>query len=451
MVSDDNPAPIEARGLMAYYSDPVGWLAAVPANVAVHPVAPGVADPVFIVERELTVEVLNDADRFFRAGAVQGGENDSATRRVSYGLLSMNGAEHSRHRAPLLSALRRRSALPEFYCSTASIFDQVTEHWTSGTVVDVLPALRETSFRSVAELVLGIRDPVATRRAALALDAWIDHQMQPRNRAMGKAGDLAAGVEELSLELEEAVDDAVRALDDVDLTPYTRWLLTAYRTGEIDRRAYVGQLVTVLSAAWETTSSAAGWAILLLTQFPDEAHVLGRLFAGRALPDWEDVAEHAALTAFLAEVLRLCSPAVGVKRVTTRPEWMGGLAVTSGAEVICSQFLRHRDPAAWPDPHRFRPARWRDASPNPADYFPFGLGWRRCVGESMADAQLRGILTRLLARFSVVAEPGGVVGPVVRLATSPGPALVVRLGPAGQRAPVVSVAGSWRRLVQAVP
>jgi cytochrome P450 len=73
--------------------------------------------------------------------------------------------------------------------------------------------------------------------------------------------------------------------------------------------------------------------------------------------------------------------------------------LTPGMLVACSAVLVHRDPELWPDPDRFDPTRFLDARPSPSEYFPFGGGIRRCIGEAFALYEMRVVLAALLLRY----------------------------------------------------
>lgn len=109
----------------------------------------------------------------------------------------------------------------------------------------------------------------------------------------------------------------------------------------------------------------------------------------------------------------------------------GGHRVTAGAYVVFSQYVTHSDPTLWPDPLRFSPERWDRSrvgyrSPSPYEYLPFGTGFRRCIGASLATAELAATLALLVQRCDLslaVAE----VRPTGLTATYPDVGVPVRV------------------------
>ena len=64
-----------------------------------------------------------------------------------------------------------------------------------------------------------------------------------------------------------------------------------------------------------------------------------------------------------------------------------GFTIPSGATLLASQIVVHRDPRFWEDPEPFDPLRFSEekklSRPEFA-YFPFGDGSRKCISEARA-------------------------------------------------------------------
>jgi len=90
-----------------------------------------------------------------------------------------------------------------------------------------------------------------------------------------------------------------------------------------------------------------------------------------------------------------------VARVVTRETTIAGTRMPAGSVAAAVIYLVHRRPDLWPDPTRFDPSRFVGAKPDPAHYFPFGGGTRRCLGMAFASYEMRIVLATILARFDV--------------------------------------------------
>jgi cytochrome P450 len=61
--------------------------------------------------------------------------------------------------------------------------------------------------------------------------------------------------------------------------------------------------------------------------------------------------------------------------------------------------LVHRDGRAFPDPDAFRPERFLSADAADTPYLPFGGGARRCLGQPLAETEIRSVLPAILRRI----------------------------------------------------
>jgi cytochrome P450 family 4 len=194
---------------------------------------------------------------------------------------------------------------------------------------------------------------------------------------------------------------------------------------------------TFLFAGEDTTSSLLSWAAYELSRSPaDQAAVRDELrrvlgpgpVAGPIPPEALRRLEYVG--AVLKEALRLWPPFPLVPRVNRRGGLaVAGCAVPAGAVVELNVYAAHRDPAAWPEPDAFRPARWLGpaaaaaaAARGPCAFVPFLAGPRNCIGQRLAMQEAAAALAVLLFRFEL--RPAAGAGPVV-------PAFVVTLEPRG--------------------
>ncbi|MFB6395732.1 cytochrome P450 [Polymorphospora lycopeni] len=140
----------------------------------------------------------------------------------------------------------------------------------------------------------------------------------------------------------------------------------------------LANLVLLLVAGFETTTNLLGTGIRILLTHPEQADRL------RADPD--------LAPAFVEEILRYDSPVQLTSRFTTSPLDLGdGLRVDSGAELTMLLGSANRDPARYPDPHRFDPDR-----PN-IQPVSFGGGAHYCLGAPLARLEAQVAFPLLLA------------------------------------------------------
>ena len=103
--------------------------------------------------------------------------------------------------------------------------------------------------------------------------------------------------------------------------------------------------------------------------------------------------------AFAEEMLRIDPPLHLFTRHVYEAVEVGGHRLAPGAEVALLLGAANRDPAAWPDPARFDPAR------DTRGQMAFGAGIHFCLGAPLARLELRIALEALAAVPLRLAEP----------------------------------------------
>ncbi|MEI2702676.1 MAG: cytochrome P450 [Baekduia sp.] len=174
------------------------------------------------------------------------------------------------------------------------------------------------------------------------------------------------------------------------------------------------ELMTLLIAGHETTATSVSWAMERLTRHPEQ---LDRLHDSVAAGDG-DYAE-----AVIRESLRLRPVLPFVVRELQEPATVGGWEYPEGTWLAPSIFLVHRRPDLYPDPLSFNADRWIGVRPSPYHWFPFGGGVRRCVGAAFAEAEMRVVLSAIVAAVRLApadARPERVRRRVITLVPSRG-------------------------------
>jgi cytochrome P450 len=198
-------------------------------------------------------------------------------------------------------------------------------------------------------------------------------------------------------------------------------LLAAYnpdgdRLGDVEVR---DQVISLISSGYDSSSSAAGWAVYALLSHP-RVYDRVRDEVARVAGDEVLTAEHLGRMEYVGhtvnEILRIFTPGVLTGRTATEDVEFAGYRIAKGTKVLYSQYVTHRLPELWPDPEQFRPERWDPSAPGyrepvPFSFVPFGAGYRRCIGYAFAELELRALIAEL-ARGTDLSLVGGPVKPV---------------------------------------
>lgn len=188
-----------------------------------------------------------------------------------------------------------------------------------------------------------------------------------------------------------AYRDAMRAIESMDdylaahiaglrRDPGDDILSTLVRSGDLDLRELQAGASLLMGAGFETTVNLIGNAIAALSAHPDQ------LAIAQADPDrWPDVVE---------ETLRYDPPVQTTARQALEDVEIDGTTIREGSTVILSLAGANRDPAVFPDPHRFDIDR-----PNLKEHVAFSSGIHACLGASLARMEAVHALRALYTRY----------------------------------------------------
>jgi cytochrome P450 len=166
-------------------------------------------------------------------------------------------------------------------------------------------------------------------------------------------------------------------------------LAHADATREMPMMEFIGNLSLLIVGGNDTTRNSMTGGLMALNEFPDEYRKL------QANPDLVDSA--------VSEIIRYVTPVVHMRRTATQDTEIGGKKIKAGEKVIMWYVSGNRDEDVIDDPNRFIADRAR-----PRQHLSFGFGIHRCVGNRLAELQLKILWQEILARFpmiEVVGEP----------------------------------------------
>jgi cytochrome P450 len=150
------------------------------------------------------------------------------------------------------------------------------------------------------------------------------------------------------------------------------------------------EVITIFLAGYETVASALTWTWYLLSQNPEAEQKMQQEVddvLGRRMPTADDVSKLKYVEMVLAEAMRLYPPAWAMGRLALADFELGPYRLPAGTTVLISQFITQRDERNFDDPLRFNPERFAPAGRATFpkfSYFPFGAGFRQCIGEALA-------------------------------------------------------------------
>ncbi|XP_039828467.1 cytochrome P450 81Q32-like [Panicum virgatum] len=170
----------------------------------------------------------------------------------------------------------------------------------------------------------------------------------------------------------------------------------------------------MFGAGTETTSTTTEWAMALLLNHPEKLKK-AQAEIDAAVGTWslitpDDVPRLGYLQSIINETLRLYPAApLLLPHESSADCKVGGYDVPRGTMLLVNVYAIHRDPAAWEDPAEFRPERFEDGEAEGRLLMPFGMGRRKCPGETLALRTVGLVLGTLIQCFDWDRVDGAVV------------------------------------------
>jgi cytochrome P450 len=348
---DDLEAP-EAHALLARLraDEPVSWLPALGGWL--------------VTRRDLAMQVMNDAKTFtvddprFSTGQV-----------VGPSMLTLDGAEHQRHRAPFARPFRLHAVRERF---TELVADEVNR------LIDRLEPAGE------AELRRSFAGPLA----AVVVTHALGLRGTDTDAVLGWYDDIVAAVTEVTgggtvpASGRAAFRDLRAAIEPVlDRDPGSSLLAAAAGdAGGLGRPEVVSNAAVMLFGGIETTEGMITNAVAQLLADREQ----------RALAEGDG----ATLANAIEESLRLEPAAAVVDRYATVDVRLADADIARGALVSVSVAAANRDPATFPDPDRFDVRR-----ANASQHLAFARGPHVCIGMHLARLEAHAAVGRLLRRL----------------------------------------------------
>jgi cytochrome P450 len=320
-----------------------------------------------------------------------------------HSVLVLDGPEHLRQRKLLLPPFQG-AALTGMRPMIREVAAAEVGRWRVGSAFAVRDRMRHLTFDVICRAVFGVYEPERVARLRKAMLAVIDLQtffFLPDALMRGRSRFTPGGWLTRRLDAADKLlyEEIARRRDEPDLEERDDVLSLLMRARDEDGRPMSDvelrdELMTMLAAGHETTSTGLAFAIDLLLHNP---RVLERLLA--ELEDEDD----SYLDAVVTETLRIRPVIDATERTLKAPRTVAGWELPEGIRVYPGIALVHHREDLYPEPERFRPERFLDEGAQSYTWLPFGGGIRRCIGAGLAQAEMAEVLRTILT--SVELEP----------------------------------------------
>lgn len=364
---------------------------------------------------ELNKQVLTRPDRFQARFFGIRGPKRSSQRRVTCGLLAMNGEQHKRNRRIVKEPFGPK-AIEAYRPTIEKLAREESAAWRHGQEFDLNEAMIRYMLRVTSRLLFGLDEEGLAYELGEQIADWVTMNQELGIGALISTPEFQEGYEELldfAGGLEANVAELIRRRRE-DLNPEARDVLSLLLRshegdGGLTDEELVGQCCVLFAAAHMTTAHSLTWTNFLIAQHPEVSQELhAQLQAGTADQPHESGGP-SLLERVIKESMRVLPASAYSLRVNVEPEQVGPLELRRGTPILFTPLVTHRLAQTFEDPTRFQPDRWLRANPSPYEYLPFGGGPRRCIGGPLAMQVLRTTLPVLLSDWRLRVVPGAEV------------------------------------------
>lgn len=162
-----------------------------------------------------------------------------------------------------------------------------------------------------------------------------------------------------------------------------------------DPEAFLGNIMLLLVGGNDTTRNSISGGVIALNQYPEEYQKL------RERPN--------LIPNMVSEIIRWQTPVIHMRRTALEDHELGGQRIAAGDKVVMWYLSGNRDESVFEDPDRFIIDR-----ANARAHVAFGFGVHRCMGNRLAEMQLRILWEEIVARFHKVE----IVGKIERISNN---------------------------------
>jgi len=152
-------------------------------------------------------------------------------------------------------------------------------------------------------------------------------------------------------------------------------------TKNMDKMEYLGNLILLIVGGNDTTRNSLTGGLFAMSQFPEQFEKLK--------------ANHGLVENAVSEIIRWQTPLAHMRRRAMEDVVMGGKTIRKGDKVVMWYVSGNRDETVIPNPNVIDIER-----PRVRQHLSFGFGIHRCVGNRLAEMQLKIVWQEILGRLA---------------------------------------------------
>ncbi|WP_179009075.1 cytochrome P450 [Winogradskyella forsetii] len=365
---------------------------------------------IFVRDAAFAEYVLQKNQRNYTKSKIQ---TEDLVKYVGKGLLTSEG-DHWKKQRKLIQPAFHKKQLENLLGSIQSAIVSEYTKITPNKVIDLFPILNDLAFQTVVKSLFSS----AANQEDINRLQYITEAAQKmlvkelRQPYLGWWFNLSGEIQKYIDLTQEARDilkrivnerraSAVKEHDLLDM------LLDAkYDDGtSMEEEQLIDEILILFTAGHETTSNALTFAAQLLALHPkwQEEIYKERIALKSESDDLMDlVTKSKVCQQIIEETMRLYPPAYFIDRVNIEPDTFKELDIEADSNLLFSVYEMHRHPKLWERPDAFLPERFDEGSRKfSSQYFPFGAGPRKCIGNNFAMFEMIIAVSELVSTYKI--------------------------------------------------
>lgn len=331
--------------------------------------------PYWAITKHADIMAVELNDAVFSSSSDWGGiqimDDGDISRRKN--LIRMDRPEHTGHRrtvAPIVAPTNLANMTDLIQERTETVLDSLPRSETFNWVEKVSIPLTTMMLATLFNFPFEERDKLTFWSDAGICDLTApDAPVKTEEERRQVLGEMAARFRELYDERAEQEP----GFDLISMLAHSKF------TRDMDAETFMGTVMVLIIGGNDTTRNSMTSGVLALNDFPDQDDLL------RSNPD--------LIKSFVSETIRWQTPLQHMRRTAKEDVELGGKTIAKGDKVVMWYISGNFDEEAFENPEEFNIAR-----PNARRHVSFGAGIHRCVGDRLAELQLRILWEEILKR-----------------------------------------------------
>ncbi len=340
-------------------------------------------------------------------------QTEDLVKYVGKGLLTSEG-DHWRKQRKLIQPAFHKKQLENLLQSIHSAILLEYRRIEANSTIDIFPVLNDLAFQTVVKSLFSsaVSQEDINRLQYITETAQRMLVKELRQPYLGwwfkTSGEIKKHIN-LTREARDILKRIVneRRLSDTKENDLLDMLLDAkYEDGaSMSEEQLIDEILILFTAGHETTSNALTFTCQLLALHPEwQDRIFNELveIQEESSDLMTIISKSKQCQQVLEEAMRLYPPAYFIDRVNIAKDEYNGMHFKAGSSLLFSVYEIHRHPKLWEQPNEFLPERFAEGGRKfSSQYFPFGAGPRKCIGNNFAMFEMIMAISELVKTFKI--------------------------------------------------